>query len=83
MDPKRIGDLATSRWVANVVFPGHPGMGKNHLAIPLGVEAIRNGYLTLFVGTQALISYLIKTHHEGAIGGEAQTTLPVQDSDHR
>lgn len=68
LDPKRIKELATARWVANgdnVVFLGPPGVGKTHLAVALGVEAIRNGYRTLFVGAQALIASLIKTHQEG------------------
>ena len=42
-------------------------MGKTHLAVSLGVEAIRQGYRTLFLGAPALISSLTKAHQEGRL----------------
>lgn len=51
----------------NVVFLGPPGVGKTHLALALGVEAIRSGYRTLFVGTQSLIASLTRFHQEGRL----------------
>ena len=40
------------RFVENaetVIFTGPPGVGKTHLAISLGMEAIRAGYSVYFV----------------------------------
>ena len=70
LDPKRIRELATCRWIANgdnVVFLGPPGVGKPHLSVALGVEAIRKGYRTLFVGAQSLMASLGKAHQEGRL----------------
>ncbi len=52
VDEKKIKELATLRFVAQagvVVFTGPPGVGKTHLAIGLGMEAIRAGYTAYFI----------------------------------
>ncbi len=51
VDKRQIRELATSRWVAHgdaALLLGPPGVGKSHLAIALGREAIRQGYSVLF-----------------------------------
>ena len=42
-------------------------MGKTHLSVALGVEAIRKGFRTLFVGAQSLMASLGKAHQEGRL----------------
>jgi len=63
IDEKRIRDLATGRFVANgenVVFLGPPGVGKTHLAIALGLEAVARGYSVYFLTMAELVDQLAK-----------------------
>ncbi len=49
IDPVQINDLTSCRFIdegKNVIFLGPPGVGKTHLALALGYEAIKNGYET-------------------------------------
>ena len=43
---------------ANLVFIGPPGVGKTHLAIGIGQEAIEAGYKVLFTTALALVEKL-------------------------
>ena len=66
----QVRDLATCRWIANgdaLLVLGPPGVGKTHLAVGLGREAIRLGYSVLFVQATALITTLARAHAEGRL----------------
>jgi DNA replication protein DnaC len=70
LDPRQIRELATARWVANgeaLLLLGPPGVGKSHLAIALGREAIRQNYTVLFTTAPALVSVLVKAHAEARL----------------
>ncbi len=70
LDPRQVRELATGRFVANgeaVLLLGPPGVGKTHLAVALGHEAIRQGHSALFVAAPALVAALAKAHAEGRL----------------
>ena len=70
IDAKQMKELAKARFVANgdnLVFLGPPGVGKTHLAVALGIEAIKQGYKTLFTTAQALLASLAKAHSENRL----------------
>ena len=70
VNPGQVRELATNRWVANgdnVLILGPPGVGKTHLAVALGREAIGGGYSVLFTTATALMANLAKAHSEGRL----------------
>ena len=70
IDKKVIEDLATLRFVhnsENVVFLGPPGIGKSHLAIALGIEAVKAGVSVYFTNTGNLIERLKTANQEGML----------------
>ena len=70
LDIEMINDLRTLRFIENkenVVFMGTPGVGKTHLAIALGIEAISHKYSTYFINSYQLIQNLLKANHENRL----------------
>jgi DNA replication protein DnaC len=68
IDPAKIRDLATCRWVANgdnVVLLGPPGVGKTHLEVALGREAVSRGYTVQFTTAMELLGSLVKGQQQG------------------
>jgi DNA replication protein DnaC len=65
-----VNDLAGLRFlhnVENVVFLGPPGVGKTHLAIALGMEAIKKGYTVHFINAGTLMERLLQAEREGKL----------------
>jgi len=61
IEKKVIQELATLRFLhnnENVVFLGPPGVGKTHLAVALGIEAINEGHTVYFVNASAMVERL-------------------------
>ncbi|QLH40862.1 MAG: ATP-binding protein [Defluviicoccus sp.] len=70
LDPRQIRDLAACRWVANgdtLLLLGPPGVGKTHLAVALGREAVRLGHSVLFVPATGLLTTLARAHSEARL----------------
>ncbi|MEI6797475.1 MAG: ATP-binding protein, partial [Methanomassiliicoccales archaeon] len=56
IDRRVFDDLRTLRFLANgenVILLGPPGVGKTHIAIGLGIEAIRAGYGAYYVNSSS------------------------------
>jgi len=51
----------------NVVLLGPPGVGKSHLAIALGIEAVKAGISVYFTNTGNLIERLKIADREGIL----------------
>jgi DNA replication protein DnaC len=65
-----VEDLATLGFLdrhENVVLVGSPGVGKTHIAVALGVEAIRARKLTYFTDCQRLVSDLARAADKGQL----------------
>ena len=65
VDERRIRDLSTLRFVEhqeNLIFLGPPGVGKTHLAVALGLEAIKRRYTVYFITAHDLVQTLQSAH---------------------
>ena len=70
IDKKQIREIAAGRFIANaevVLLLGPPGVGKTHLAVAIGRQAILAGYSVLFVPAPTLVAQLAKAHSEGRL----------------
>jgi DNA replication protein DnaC len=61
---RELASLAFAAEAANVILLGPPGVGKTHLAVALGVEAIERGYGVYFVKAQDLLDDLRRAYAE-------------------
>ena len=70
IDKKQIREIAGGRFIANaevVMLMGPPGVGKTHLAVAIGRQAILAGYSVLFVPAPTLVAQFAKAHSEGRL----------------
>lgn len=70
IDPKRIQELETGRFIANgenVLLLGPPGVGKTHLAIGLGRKVVEHGASALFVPALGLVAQMMRAEDEGRL----------------
>lgn len=68
LDRNRILTLAQLDFIARrevLHFLGQPGCGKTHLALALGVEAVKGGHSVYFMTLADLITSLAKAQREG------------------
>jgi DNA replication protein DnaC len=76
IDQEVIRDLATLRFVysaENVVFLGPPGVGKTHLAIALGIEAIKAGFTVYFANASTLMERLKRASSKDMLEDKLRT----------
>lgn len=70
VDERRIRELLTLSFIdrkENILFLGPPGIGKTHLAISIGMEAIAKGYKTYFITAHDMVTQLRKADQEGKL----------------
>jgi DNA replication protein DnaC len=70
LDQAVIKDISSLKFIynaENVVFLGPPGVGKTHLAISLGIEAIKAGFKVKFANASSLVEKLEKYDDENKL----------------
>jgi DNA replication protein DnaC len=67
LDQTVIREIASLKFIhnaENIVFLGPPGVGKTHLAIGLGIEAVKAGFKVHFANASSLVEKLEKADKE-------------------
>ena len=70
IDKKQIRELTAGRFIANAgakLLLGPPGVGKTHLAVAIGRQAILAGYTVQFIPAPTLVAQAAKAHSEGRL----------------
>ena len=70
IDERQVKELATLPFVqeaANVILLGPPGVGKTHLAVALGIEAIRHGVGVYFVTAHTVVEDLKRAYADNRL----------------
>jgi DNA replication protein DnaC len=70
LDRKQVRELSGLSFVergGNVVILGPPGVGKTHLAVGLGVNAVEAGYSVQFLTLESLMTRLVRARHENRL----------------
>jgi DNA replication protein DnaC len=70
IDMEIINELRTVRFIynkENVILLGPPGVGKTHLAIGLGMEALKHKFSTYYINCHKLVNQLNKAHFENQL----------------
>ena len=76
IDVKTINELRTMRFVENgenVILLGPPGVGKTHLSIALGMDAVRNKYSCYYMNCHELITALNRSQFENNLATKLKT----------
>jgi DNA replication protein DnaC len=76
IDKNLIKELSTLKFAynaENVIFIGPPGVGKTHLAISLGVEALKAKFPVLYVNSHDLILHLKKSYVQRNLSKKLKT----------
>lgn len=63
LSKKQFNQLKELSWLEkgfNLIFLGAPGVGKSHISVGIGIEALNNGYKVRFI-TMADLIHLLKT----------------------
>lgn len=81
-----VEDLATMGFLErreNIVLVGSPGVGKTHIAVALGIEAVRYRKLTYFADCQRLVEDLRRAKAKGQLERRMRfythLSLPILD----
>jgi DNA replication protein DnaC len=76
IDKNVMSDLRTLRFLHNqdnIILLGPPGVGKTHLAIGIGMEVIKAGYMVYYQNSATLIEKLRRANHRGTLDRALKT----------